>query len=130
MMRTVNCVVNGIRPILDTAPLGPLLGPLQNNGGPTQTHALLAGSRRSMLGTPPAAGMNLGLCLRPISAAFAARWTVIETGRRDAILEQLSLVMEPESDFTPMWTLMGTGETTLQCTGTGRGLSFGPLMVE
>jgi hypothetical protein len=26
------------------APLDPLLGPLQNNGGPTKTHALLAGS--------------------------------------------------------------------------------------
>jgi predicted outer membrane repeat protein len=27
-----------------SAPLDPLLGPLQNNGGPTKTHALLAGS--------------------------------------------------------------------------------------
>ncbi len=29
---------------LDTIGVNPLLGPLQNNGGPTQTHALLKGS--------------------------------------------------------------------------------------
>ena len=35
-----NCTVNGSAPTL----ANPVLGPLQNNGGPTQTHALLAGS--------------------------------------------------------------------------------------
>ena len=40
LMRVVNCNVNGSAPTV----ANPLLGPLQNNGGPTQTHALLAGS--------------------------------------------------------------------------------------
>jgi hypothetical protein len=35
-----NCTVNGSAPTVTI----PMLGPLQNNGGPTQTHALLAGS--------------------------------------------------------------------------------------
>jgi hypothetical protein len=36
--------VNGDQVGTAAAPLDPLLGPLQNNGGPTKTHALLAGS--------------------------------------------------------------------------------------
>jgi hypothetical protein len=36
--------VNGNQVGTAAAPLNPLLGPLQNNGGPTLTHALLAGS--------------------------------------------------------------------------------------
>jgi predicted outer membrane repeat protein len=36
--------VNGDLVGTAAAPLDPLLGPLQNNGGPTKTHALLAGS--------------------------------------------------------------------------------------
>ena len=34
--------------------MDPLLGPLANNGGPTQTHALLAGSPAINNGTNPA----------------------------------------------------------------------------
>jgi hypothetical protein len=36
--------VNGDQVGTDASPINPLLGPLQNNGGPTQTMALLAGS--------------------------------------------------------------------------------------
>jgi hypothetical protein len=39
------------------APLDPLLGPLQDNGGPTQTHALLAGSPALNAGDPAQLGV-------------------------------------------------------------------------
>jgi CSLREA domain-containing protein len=42
------CTVNGSAPILATTNFGPL----QNNGGPTQTHALLAGSAAINAGNP------------------------------------------------------------------------------
>ena len=51
LMGNVNCTVNGPAPIV----ADPLLGPLQNNGGPTQTHALLPGS-------PAIDGGNPGGC--------------------------------------------------------------------
>ena len=41
----------------------PLLGPLQNNGGPTQTHALLAGSPAIDAGNPSGCRDNLGALL-------------------------------------------------------------------
>jgi hypothetical protein len=41
----------------------PLLGPLQNNGGSTQTHALLAGSPAIDGGNPGGCGDNLGALL-------------------------------------------------------------------
>ncbi|MGB7951982.1 MAG: choice-of-anchor Q domain-containing protein, partial [Candidatus Binatia bacterium] len=43
-----SCTVNGSAPTVAS----PLLGPLQNNGGPTQTHALLAGSPAIDAGSP------------------------------------------------------------------------------
>jgi hypothetical protein len=51
LMQVVNCTVNGG----GVTVANPLLGPLQNNGGPTQTHALLAGS-------PAIDAGNLGGC--------------------------------------------------------------------
>jgi hypothetical protein len=39
------------------APVDPLLGPLQDNGGPTQTHALLAGSPALNAGDPAQLGV-------------------------------------------------------------------------
>ena len=51
LMRVVNCTVNGSAPTV----ADPLLGPLQNNGGPTRTHALRAGS-------PAIDGGNPGGC--------------------------------------------------------------------
>src|SRR5262249_14633741 len=39
------------------APLDPLLGPLQDNGGPTKTHALLAGSPALNAGDPAQLGV-------------------------------------------------------------------------
>jgi len=42
---TANCTINKIaNPGTDITGANPMLGPLQNNGGPTMTHALLAGS--------------------------------------------------------------------------------------
>ena len=38
--------------IVPSVPLAQILGPLQNNGGPTQTHALVAGSPAIDAGNP------------------------------------------------------------------------------
>jgi hypothetical protein len=40
-----------------SAPIDPLLGPLQDNGGPTKTHALLAGSPALNVGNPSQLGV-------------------------------------------------------------------------
>jgi predicted outer membrane repeat protein len=48
LMRVVNCTVNGIAPTV----ADPLLGPLQNNGGFSGTHQLLAGSPAIDAGNP------------------------------------------------------------------------------
>ncbi len=50
--------VNGNQVGSLAAPLDPLLGPLQDNGGPTFTHALLAGSPAIDAGSNPAALAN------------------------------------------------------------------------
>lgn len=44
--------VNGDQVGTDTAPIDPLIGPLADNGGPTQTHALLVGSPAIDRGNP------------------------------------------------------------------------------
>jgi hypothetical protein len=51
-----DCTVNGVAPLLAS----PTLGPLQNNGGPTQTHALLTGSPAINAGNPSGCRDNLG----------------------------------------------------------------------
>jgi hypothetical protein len=56
---TGHCTVSGIPPILTD----PKLGPLQDNGGPTQTHALLAGSPAIDGGNPGGCRDNLGVLL-------------------------------------------------------------------
>ena len=48
----------------------PLLGPLQNNGGPTQTHALLAGSPAIDAGNPSGCRDNLGALLATDQRGF------------------------------------------------------------
>ena len=53
------CTVNGAVTIAD-----PNLGPLQNNGGPTQTHGLLSGS-------PALDGGNAGGCADNLGAVLA-----------------------------------------------------------
>ena len=55
-MLVPNCTVNGSAPIL----ADPKLGPLQNNGGPTQTHALLSGSPAIDAGNPSGCRDHLG----------------------------------------------------------------------
>jgi hypothetical protein len=49
--------VNGNQVGSASAPIDPLLGPLQNNGGPTQTMALLAGSLALNAGDPTELGV-------------------------------------------------------------------------
>jgi hypothetical protein len=62
-----NAGVSGFTPgptdIVPSAPLAQILGPLQNNGGPTQTHALVAGSPAIDAGNP-------GGCLDSTGAAL------------------------------------------------------------
>ena len=63
---TSHCVVTGIAPTL----ADPKLGPLQNNGGPTQTHALLAGSPAIDAGNPNGCRDNLGALLTTDQRGF------------------------------------------------------------
>jgi hypothetical protein len=46
----------------DVAPIDARLGPLASNGGPTRTHALLAGSPAIDAGSPAAAGSGASAC--------------------------------------------------------------------
>jgi hypothetical protein len=67
LMRVVNCTVIGSAPTV----ANPLLGPLQNNGGPTQTHALLAGSPAIDGGNPSGCRDNLGALLTTDQRGFS-----------------------------------------------------------
>jgi CSLREA domain-containing protein len=60
-----NCTING--PFLQT---NPMLGPLQDNGGPTQTHALLPGSPAIDAGNPGGCRDNLGALLTTDQRGF------------------------------------------------------------
>ncbi len=55
IVSTPNCTITGPFSQVD-----PLLGPLQNNGGPTLTHALLSGSPAIDAGETPNCTDNLG----------------------------------------------------------------------
>jgi hypothetical protein len=66
LMEVQNCTVNGFAPIL----ADPKLGPLQNNGGPTQTHVLLAGSPAIDAGDPGGCRDNLGALLTTDQRGF------------------------------------------------------------
>jgi hypothetical protein len=69
---TSHCTVTG-NPLL----ADPKLGPLQNNGGPTQTHALLVGSPAIDGGNPSGCRDNLGALLATDQRGF--RRTVVAT---------------------------------------------------
>jgi hypothetical protein len=62
-----NSGVSGFAPgptdIVPSVPLAKILGPLQNNGGPTQTHALVAGSPTIDAGDPNGCRDNSGALL-------------------------------------------------------------------
>src|SRR5262249_44806580 len=73
--RNQNCMVSGPAPIV----ADPNLGPLQNNGGPTETHALLAGSPAIDAGDRGGCRDNLGALLTTDQRGF--RRTV--DGNRD-----------------------------------------------
>ena len=62
--------VNGNQVGTSVAPINPRLGPLANNGGPTQTHALLAGSPALDAGDDTSA-TNAGLTTDQRGAGFA-----------------------------------------------------------
>ena len=62
-----NCTVNGG----GVTVADPKLGPLRNNGGPTQTHALLAGSPAIDGGNPSGCRDNAGMLLPTDQRGFA-----------------------------------------------------------
>ena len=66
LMGVQNCTVSGLPPIV----ADPQLGPLQNNGGPTQTHAVLAGSPAIDAGDPGGCRDNLGALLTTDQRGF------------------------------------------------------------
>ncbi len=55
--------VNGDQVGTSAMPINPQIGPLQNNGGPTQTHALLPGSPAIDAGNPATPGSGGSACL-------------------------------------------------------------------
>ena len=56
LMGVTNCTVSGVAPVV----ADPQLGPLQNNDGPTQTHALLAESPAIDAGNPAGCSSEFG----------------------------------------------------------------------
>jgi hypothetical protein len=70
-----NAGVSGFAPgptdIVPSVPLAKILGPLQNNGGPTQTHALVAGSPALDAGDPGGCRDSQGALLTPDQRGFA-----------------------------------------------------------
>ena len=71
----------GVDTLTGTIMADPMLGPLQNNGGPTQTMALLPGSPAINAGATPVARASppptSAACRSPVSPA--ARWTSAPT---------------------------------------------------
>jgi hypothetical protein len=61
----------GSRDIVPSVSLGEILGPLQNNGGPTQTHALVAGSPAIDAGDPDGCRDSVKALLRTDQRGFA-----------------------------------------------------------
>ena len=55
---------------MPSVPLANILGPLQNNGGPTQTHALVAGSPAIDAGNPNGCRDNAGVLLHTDQRGF------------------------------------------------------------
>ena len=67
LMTIADCTVSGNAPILGD----PSLGPLQNNGGPTQTHALLSGSPAIDAGDPGGCRDEFGVLLTTDQRGFS-----------------------------------------------------------
>ena len=69
-----NAGVSGVSPgptdIVPSVPLEQILGPLKNNGGPTQTHALVAGSPAIDAGNPGGCQDNSGALLQTDQRGF------------------------------------------------------------
>ena len=69
-----NAGVIGVSPgptnIVPSVPLAQILGPLQNNGGPTQTHALVDGSPALDAGDPGGCLDNSGALLQTDQRGF------------------------------------------------------------
>ena len=69
-----NAGVTGFTPgptdIVPSVPLAQILGPLKNNGGPTQTHALVAGSPAIDAGNPNGCRDNSGALLQTDQRGF------------------------------------------------------------
>ena len=83
-----NAGVTGFTPgptdIVPSVSLAQILGPLKNNGGPTHTHALVAGSPAIDAGNPSGCRDNAGTLLQTDQRGFPRPTTAITTARPDA----------------------------------------------
>jgi hypothetical protein len=84
LMTIADCTVAGSAPILGDA----ILGPLQNNGGPTQTHALLSGSPAIDAGNPGGCRDEFGALLTTDQRGFPRRAAGCDIGAFE--LQQVS----------------------------------------
>ena len=82
-----NSGVSGFTPgptdIVPSVSLAQILGRLKNNGGPTRTHALVAGSPAIDRAILPAVGTIQGRCLQPTSGALPVTSMAIMTVQPD-----------------------------------------------
>ena len=97
--------VNGDIVGTSSPPIDPMLSPLQNNGGPTQTHALLTGSRAINAGDNTLA-TNAGLTTDQRGVGFPrTNGTTVDIGALEALL------------FTPTLTNAKTDEDVQSSSG-------------
>jgi hypothetical protein len=125
---TGHCTVVGTAPIL----ADPKLGPLQNNGGPTQTHGLLAGSPAIDGGNLGGCRDNLGVLLptdqRGFPRTFGSRCDIgayeVFTGSATSVVAALlpsSRSVQVGVPATAFATVINTGQ------GTAAACSIAPL---
>jgi hypothetical protein len=104
--------------LVPSVSLGQILGPLANNGGPTQTHALVAGSPAIDAGDPGGCRNNLKTLLLTDQRGFARH----VDGNNDGAVRCDIGAFEFGAESVPIPSPLGIGATTL---ATGEiGVSF------
>jgi hypothetical protein len=106
-----NAGVTGFTPgptdIVPSVSLGQILGPLQNNGGPTQTHALVAGSPAIDAGDPSGCRDNSGALLQTDQRGFPRN----VDGNSDGAARCDIGAVEGVGSATPLIDFDGDGKT-------------------
>ena len=112
-----NAGVTGFTPgptdIVPGVSLAQILGPLANNGGPTQTHALVAGSPAIDAGNPNGCLDNAGMLLPTDQRGFARHVDANNDGtvRCDIGAYEANAVIEQQRDFrvSAVYRFFGSG---------------------